>query len=974
MKAVFKEGRPRRTAESTRTSFSQSDEAGKSRLKILFVEDSPSDVELILHRLQADGMRVEPRRVDDEADFRDALEKFSPDLVVCDFAMPRFSGMAALAILQQGHAQLPCIVVSGTIGEEATVAVLKAGALDLVLKSNLVRLLPAVRGALRHAQSQRDLARLQDELAQNEARFRSLTEMSADWYWEQGTEHRLTGLTGAYLENAMNTATEYSAHRRWEIADYDLSQQEWAEYRAIVDTRKPFRNLEVRRIVQGEARYLELSGEPIIDAAGAFRGYRGVGRDITGRKLSEESLLRFRAALDAALDAIYITDQQTLRILDVNKTACEATGYPREELLSMTVDAILTSFSRPEIQSAYAQAVKNMPEPVTFEAINRRKDGTEYPVEVHRRAVLTNDRYLVVGIARDISARRRAEAALRLRDRAIQASINPIIITNASRPDNPIEFVNPAFERVTGYSAAEVLGRNCRFLQAHDTQQQGLENIRRALREKTEGHAVVRNFRKDGRMFWNKLFIAPVHDDTGEVTHFIGIQTDITESQNYQEQIEHKATHDELTGLPNRNLLRDRFRQAVSFAARHDQAVAVAFLDLDHFKFINDSLGHTAGDQVLRTIARRLTSFLREGDTVARVGGDEFVLVLSSPQGGDRIPEVVRRILTSIAEPLAMEGREFQISSSMGISVSPQDGTDFDTLLKNADIAMYRAKEHGRNTFAFFSSDMNRQISERMSLESALRRALDRQEFRLHYQPRVHLPSGRITGAEALIRWEQPELGDIAPSRFIPLAEDLGLIDVIGNWVLRSACGQAQAWSEAGLPPIVVAVNLSVRQLLQDDIVEQVKAVLRETGLDPRRLELEITESAMMREPQRTGRALAALHELGISTAIDDFGTAYSSLNYLKLFKIDCLKIDQSFVRGLPQDRDDSGITRAIVAMGRSLNLRLIAEGIERDEQHAFLEAIGCEEGQGYLFSKAVAPDEMARLLAIGTLRGESTA
>ncbi|HEX7952348.1 MAG TPA: EAL domain-containing protein, partial [Burkholderiales bacterium] len=717
---------------------------------------------------------------------------------------------------------------------------------------------------------------------------------------------------------------------------------------------------------------LELSGEPIIDAAGAFRGYRGVGRDITGRKLSEESLLRFRAALDAALDAIYITDQQTLRILDVNKTACAATGYSREELLSMTIDAILTSFSRTEIQSAYAQAIKNMPEPVTFEALNCRKDGTEYPVEVHRRAVQSNNRYLVVGIARDITARRSAEAALRLRDRAIQASVNPIIITNASRPDNPIEFVNPAFERVTGYSSAEVLGRNCRFLQAHDTQQQGLENIRRALREKIEGHAVVRNFRKDGRLFWNKLFIAPVHDDTGEVTHFIGIQTDITESQNYQEQIEHKATHDELTGLPNRNLLRDRFNQAIIYAGRHAQSVAVAFLDLDHFKFINDSLGHVAGDRVLKTIAARLTSFLREGDTVARVGGDEFVLVLVSPPGGERVPEVMRRILKSMSEPVTMGGRDFQISSSIGISVSPQDGTDFDTLLKNADVAMYRAKEQGRNTFAFFSGEMSQQINERLTLETHLRRALQRDEFRLHYQPRVQLASGRITGVEALIRWVHPELGQVAPSRFIPLAEELGLIDAIGDWVLRTACRQAQAWSEAGLPPIVVAVNLSVRQLLQEDIVAQVAATLRDTGLEPRRLELEITESVMMREPQRTGRALAALHELGISTAIDDFGTAYSSLNYLKHFKIDCLKIDQSFVRGLPLDKDDVGITRAIVVMGKSLNLRLIAEGIERDEQHAFLEAIGCEEGQGYLFSKPVPAQEMARLLATGGLSAPS--
>ena len=431
-------------------------------------------------------------------------------------------------------------------------------------------------------------------------------------------------------------------------------------------------------------------------------------------------------------------------------------------------------------------------------------------------------------------------------------------------------------------------------------------------------------------------------------------------------QIAHSAQHDFLTGLPNRLLLNDRVGQAISIARRHDYEVAVLFLDVDGFKHINDSLGHPAGDKLLKSIAERLLGCVRASDTVSRQGGDEFVVLLSEVEHAEDTAILARRMLAELTKPHAIDQRELHITASIGVSVYPDDGNDAETLIKNADTAMYQAKAKGQQSYQFFKPAMNERAVERQSIEEGLRRALERQELILHYQPKVELSTRRITGAEALIRWNHPTRGLVLPTQFISVAEDCGLIQPIGRWVLREACRQAQAWAEAGLPALTMAVNVSAIEFRHDTFLEGIFSTLSETGLDPHRLELELTESVLVKQAESTASILQALREKGVQVAIDDFGTGYSSLSYLRKFPVDALKIDQSFVRQISNGGDNTIIVTAIIALARSLKLRVVAEGVETAEELAFLRALQCDEVQGYFFGRPVPPDQFAGLLKTG--------
>jgi diguanylate cyclase (GGDEF)-like protein len=437
------------------------------------------------------------------------------------------------------------------------------------------------------------------------------------------------------------------------------------------------------------------------------------------------------------------------------------------------------------------------------------------------------------------------------------------------------------------------------------------------------------------------------------------------ERKRYQEELEHQANYDALTGLPNRNLLHDRLKRAV-FAQRDVRPIAVVFIDLDHFKFINDSLGHTQGDKLLAIIAERLGSIVRDGDTVARLGGDEFVLVLNDQNKEDVIFRAMQRVLSKVSEPMTIDGQELYITCSVGVSIHPQDGPDVETLLKNADVAMYRAKERGRNNFQFYTSEMNDLANERLAVEHSLRRALEREELLLHYQPKVDLATGTIVGVEALLRWQHPEWGLTAPERFVPIAEETGLIVQIGEWVLHTACRQNRIWQESGLPPVVMSVNLSARQFRHGNFVKLVTRILNETGLKPEHLEMELTESMVMHNAEAVIAILRGLKSIGVRLSLDDFGTGYSSLSYLSRLPIDTLKIDRSFVQqiGNQDERNDGVLAQAIISLGHSLDLKVIAEGVETDAQLKFLRAHQCDEVQGFCFSEPTAPEEFAKMLA----------
>jgi diguanylate cyclase (GGDEF)-like protein len=435
--------------------------------------------------------------------------------------------------------------------------------------------------------------------------------------------------------------------------------------------------------------------------------------------------------------------------------------------------------------------------------------------------------------------------------------------------------------------------------------------------------------------------------------------------------IQRQASHDVLTDLPNRSLFKDRLTLALAHANRYRNMLAVLFVDLDRFKNIIDTLGPAVGDRLLQGVAERLASCLEEGDTLARLGGDEFVILLPRLQRADKAVKVAQQVLEVLKPVFVFNEHELHITTSLGISLYPYDGTDVDTLLKNADTALYRAKEQGRNNYQLYTPAMNARAFERLAMENSLRKALERQQFLLHYQPQVEMPSGKVCGMEALVRWQHPDLGVVYPAEFIALAEETGLIVPLGEWVMRAACAQTQAWHKAGFPQLSVAVNLSARQFLHQGLVETIARVLKETGLDPRTLELEITESIAMQNADFTNVVLRHLKDMGVSLAMDDFGTGYSSLSYLKKFPIDVLKIDQSFVRDLTTDANDAAIANAIIVLAHSLKLKVIAEGVETPEQEAFLRSRGCDKLQGYLFNRPLSVPQFEQLLFQG--RGSSS-
>jgi diguanylate cyclase (GGDEF)-like protein/PAS domain S-box-containing protein len=522
---------------------------------------------------------------------------------------------------------------------------------------------------------------------------------------------------------------------------------------------------------------------------------------------------------------------------------------------------------------------------------------------------------------------------------------------------------NPAAEKLFGWRAEQIVGQPLLSVPP------GKERETLDLRDRVLGGEniiglEVQRQRRDGTLFDLSTTLAPLRDASGQVTGYLAIASDITERKAAERQIEFLAYRDVLTGLPNRQLLLDRFGQAVAHAERSQSKVALLFLDLDNFKTINDSLGHAVGDALLQEIARRLEECVREGDTISRQGGDEFLIVLSDLVGTESVPPVLIKIRERLQASFMVDSHELTTSASIGVALYPDDGRDFETLLKKADTAMYRAKDAGRNHYRFFDEQMNVEAVEHLRLKSGLRRALAQDEFELHYQPQFELASGRVIGAEALLRWRHPEDGMIPPARFIPVAEDSGLIVPIGEWVIHEACRQAMAWRAEGLPPLVMAVNLSAVQFRRGDMEQTIARALQATGFDPHLLELELTESILIRDTESVLSSVRQLKQLGVKLSIDDFGTGYSSLSYLKRFDVDKLKIDQGFIRDLANDPDDAAIVRAIVQMGASLNLRTLAEGVEDAATLALLREFACDEAQGYHFAQPMPAQAFAGFMS----------
>jgi diguanylate cyclase (GGDEF)-like protein/PAS domain S-box-containing protein len=688
-----------------------------------------------------------------------------------------------------------------------------------------------------------------------------------------------------------------------------------------------------------------------------------IWRDISERKRAEEALRAsqelLRAVIDSAGVVIYAFDTEG-RLVLCNRQFEIAVGHRREQILGKRRDEFLPAATAAQHEGNDRVVITDGTRR-EFEEENVEPDGVHTYFTVKCPVIEGGKLRAVVGVSADITEKKRDNEKLRLAATILATTAEGVAVTDAA---GNILSVNRAFTEITGYTEEEVLGRNPRLLRSERHEPDFYQALWKSLIDVGVWRGEIWNRRRNGEAFPEWQTITAIRDAAGRTTHYVSVFSDISSLKRSQEELEHLAHFDPLTDLPNRMLFQDRLNHAIDRARRYGHAIAVLLLDLDGFKTVNDSLGHPVGDRLLQEVAGRLRSCIRVEDTVARMGGDEFALILSNLSEGSDAVEVVRKLLSAIQIPVELFGHAARVTASIGIAVYPADGEGVTDLVRNADAAMYSAKEAGRNGYRFYQSSMTQRAQERLSQERALRRGIEKGEFEVWFQPQLGLRDGHVTGAEALVRWRDPERGLIAPAQFIPLAERTGLIVDIGAQVLQQVCDHARRWLDAGLDFGRLAINVAAPQIERHDFAGQLSAALARAGVPPRCIEIEITESLIMENAAHARETLLAVQALGVTTAIDDFGTGYSSLAYLKQLPIDNLKIDRAFVKDLPADANDVAITRAIVSMAHSLGFRVIAEGIETEDQETFLRGEGCDEGQGYLFSKPLPAADFEAWLA----------
>ncbi len=687
------------------------------------------------------------------------------------------------------------------------------------------------------------------------------------------------------------------------------------------------------RQISTRLKYVTASIILLLLALGAYLSLR----IIHGIRGSEE---QYRALMHFASDGLFVVDRATGRILEINECAQHMIGRPAAELVDVPYASL---FDGPDSKPG-SEADHSGPQL----AFLKQASGEPIEVEVKFSAARWNHREAQLAIVRDVRRRLRTERMLRVATNAMANASEAVVITDGRFR---VISVNSAFTGITGFAEAEVLGRAPGHLGARGADRRNLRRIVQSLRRDGRWQGEVQNLRKNGESYPMRLSVAAIPEADGTVTHYVAIFSDNSAFRDYENQLKHLASHDMLTALPNRS----SFEEAVGAAIRRSKAnggrLALLFVDLDGFKSVNDTYGHAAGDTLLRTLGQRIRRCLRSGDAVARVGGDEFNVLLDDVGSEKDAARVARTLLATIGEPVEVDGQSIALSASIGISFYPEDASEVDELVTHADMAMYEAKSRGRNNFQVFSRQISLAMSTRLSLVTGLRHAIELNQLELHYQPHTDLASGRILGFEALLRWNHPELGAVSPCHFIPLAEEIGVIDAISDWVLRTACRQGMQWRSRGIVDITLAVNLSPRNFWDPELPRRVASVLEETGWPAQLLCLEITEGTIMGQ-EGAEETLRRLGELGLQLAIDDFGIGYSSLGSLRRFPVDVLKIDRTFTSGIPQNGENLALVRTIIALARGMGLAVIAEGIETRSQHEALLAEGCLLGQGYLYGK----------------------
>jgi diguanylate cyclase (GGDEF)-like protein/PAS domain S-box-containing protein len=671
----------------------------------------------------------------------------------------------------------------------------------------------------------------------------------------------------------------------------------------------------------------------------------------TLRTATVKSDNRIRSIMENVVDSIITIDARG-GIETFNKAAEKLFGYSAIEVVGKNVSMLMPEpyhSHHDQYLHIFMQTGERRCLGKGFREVHGlKKNGGVFDMELSISEIPLSNERIFIGIVRDISDRKAAESEVAKLLLALKQSVDSVMITDQH---GHVEYVNNGFEQTTGYSTDEIMGSTPRLLKSGLQDDAFYNNLWATIKQGQVFRDVLVNRKKDGSLYYEEKTITPLTDPHGKITHFISTGRDITERMRTQERLQFMAQHDMLTSLPNRLLFMDRVEQLIKHSARGERLFAILFLDLDRFKKINDTLGHHIGDNMLVTLSKRLTEILRSDDTVARLSGDEFAILLQDLRSIDDIPPVLNKILEQFKTPFMIENHELFITTSIGIAIHPNDGLDSQTLIKNADIAMYQAKNHGRGTFSFYTPNMNALAEQHLFYENELRHVLERNQLFLVYQPQISLQTNEMLGVETLLRWQHPEKGLIPPIEFISLLEDTGLIIPIGEWILATACKQFCTWQSLGINIPRIAVNISPRQLTSHSFIETVFRILHSCGLRPDQLELEITESSLMEDEQDAIITLQKLHQAGISIAMDDFGTGYSSLSYLKQLPVSTLKIDRAFIRQIPTLDESNKLTNAIIAMGHSLNLQVLAEGVETQEQYEFLSQAGCDSIQGYYIS-----------------------
>jgi len=847
----------------------------------------------------------------------------------------------------------------------------------------------------------------------SERRLRCVIELSSDYYWEQDENHRFTLLLHRNASQPENDPQLFLGKTSWELGGIPADGHgTWEEHKALREARRPFEDFVVCRsnAAIGE-RYLSISGQPVFGARGEFQGYSGIAKDVTKERRHQRLLKLERVVMGALGDAADTTDALPAAI----RAICESERWEAGQYWSLDEKSNVMRFhsgwsiADTTIERVTAQAkdlalargdglvgaVWQTQQPLWVPDLGKESRVLRKGIEKQtgwKSALLfpVFSRGEIIGVL-DFNARhipkpderllqvvhvlgtqignfyQRAISLQELRESKERYSstieIAAIGISHVAL-DGTFIHVNRQLCEMLGYTKEELLGLTVKEISHPDDARVTDENRAKLRAGLIDSFNVEKRYlHKNGSTVWVRIAVAMMRGANREPLYDISVVEDISERKRVEDRVQYLATHDEMTRLPNRAMFTELLNHSVDVAKRYDRRFGVLFIDLDRFKIVNDSLGHEAGDTLLKEMSSRLRECLRASDVVARLGGDEFVVLIDNIDEPSQAARVARSILSTVIKPVEIMGQECRVTASIGIATYPADADDAQSLMKNADMAMYVAKDEGKNNYQFYSKEARAMSIERLALETNLRHALERNELVLHYQAKVNSKTGEINGVEALLRWWNHDLGAVSPAQFIPVAEDTGLIVPIGRWVLETACAQSMAWQRQGLPAICMAVNLSPRQFKDAALLDDIKEVIDKTGIPAHLLELEITEGMIMSNVDQAIEKLRAIKGMGVRLAIDDFGTGYSSLAQLKRFPIDTLKVDRSFIRDIPENAEDKAIAEAIIAMGRTLGVTVVAEGVETAEQQTFLSGRGCEGMQGYYFGKPSHADQFARLL-----------